>query len=55
VAKYKLESELVKLRYFVGMALEEAAAVLGISARTAENYWAPARAWLSIELKKKRC
>jgi DNA-directed RNA polymerase specialized sigma24 family protein len=41
----------VKLRYFVGMTVEEAAEVLGISARTADNYWAHARAWLFHELK----
>ena len=50
-AQHKLEAELVKLRYFVGMTLEEAADVLGISARTADNYWAHARAWLFRELK----
>ena len=49
----KIETELVKLRYFVGMTLEEAAEVLGISARTADNYWAHARAWLFRELKAK--
>lgn len=49
----KSEAELVKLRYFVGMTLEEAAEVLGISARTADNYWAHARAWLFHELKAK--
>ena len=47
----KPEAELVKLRYFVGMTLEEAAEVLGLSARTADNYWAHARAWLFHELK----
>jgi len=47
----KREAELVKLRYFVGMTLGEAAEVLGISARTADNYWAHARAWLFSELK----
>jgi RNA polymerase sigma factor (TIGR02999 family) len=47
----RLEAELVKLRYFVGMSLEEVAEVLGISARTADNYWAHARAWLFRELK----
>jgi RNA polymerase sigma factor (TIGR02999 family) len=50
-AQSKLEADLVKLRYFVGMTLEEAAAVLGISARTADNYWAHARAWLFRHLK----
>jgi RNA polymerase sigma factor (TIGR02999 family) len=47
----KVEAELVKLRYFVGMTLEEAAEVLGISPRTADNYWAHARAWLFREIK----
>jgi RNA polymerase sigma factor (TIGR02999 family) len=47
----KVEAELVKLRYFVGMTLEEAASVLGVSARTADNYWAHARAWLYREIK----
>jgi RNA polymerase sigma factor (TIGR02999 family) len=50
-AHNKVEAELVKLRYFVGMTLEESAEVLGISARTADNYWAHARAWLFRELK----
>ncbi len=49
-----LEAELVKLRYFVGMTLEEAAQVMGISARTADNYWAHARAWLFQEIKRQR-
>src|SRR4051812_42798250 len=52
-AQNKPEAELVKLRYFVGMTLDEAAGVLGISARTADNYWAHARAWLFRELKAK--
>jgi RNA polymerase sigma factor (TIGR02999 family) len=39
-------AELVKLRYFAGLTLDEAAEVLGISARTADNVWAYARAWL---------
>lgn len=50
-AQNQAEAELVKLRYFVGMTLEEAAAALGISARTADNYWAHARAWLFREIK----
>jgi RNA polymerase sigma factor (TIGR02999 family) len=50
-AQNKLEAELVKLRYFIGMTLDEAAEVLGISARTANNYWAHARAWFFREIK----
>ena len=53
-AQNKVEAELVKLRYFVGMTLEEAAEVLGISARTADNYWAHARAWLYREINAAR-
>src|ERR1051325_8975783 len=49
-AQRKVEAELVKLRYFVGMTLEEAAEVLGISVRTAKYYWTHARAWLYREI-----
>lgn len=48
------EAELVKLRYFVGMTLGEAAEALGISERTADNDWAHARAWLHCEIKGSR-
>src|SRR4029077_5098784 len=40
------KAELVKLRYFAGLSLEEAADLLGISRATAKRYWAYARAWL---------
>ena len=40
------KAELVKLRFFVGLPLAEAGAVLGLSERTAKRYWAYARAWL---------
>jgi RNA polymerase sigma factor (TIGR02999 family) len=53
-AQNKVEAELVKLRYFVGMTIDEAAEVLGISARTADNYWSHARAWLFREIKGQR-
>ncbi len=49
-AQKPAEAELVKLRYFVGLTLDEAAEVLGISARTADNYWAHSRAWLFREI-----
>ncbi len=39
-------AELVKLRFFTGLTMEEAAAALGIAPRTAHRYWAFARAWL---------
>jgi RNA polymerase sigma factor (TIGR02999 family) len=42
----KRKAELVKLRYFVGLSIEEAAAVLGVSVPTANRWWVFARAWL---------
>jgi RNA polymerase sigma factor (TIGR02999 family) len=40
------KAELVKLRFFVGLSVEEAAEVLGISVPTAKRHWAYAKAWL---------
>ena len=39
-------AEVVKLRFFTGMTIEETAAAIGISPRTAKRHWAYARAWL---------
>ena len=39
-------AELVKLRYFAGLTHERGGRVLGLSRRTADRYWAYARAWL---------
>ena len=39
-------AELVKLRYFVGLSIPEAAEALNISPRSADRLWAYARAWL---------
>ena len=46
------KAELVKLRYFVGLTLGQAAEVLGISEPTAKRYWTYARAWLYREIKR---
>lgn len=46
------KAELVKLRYFAGLTLEEAADILGISVPTAKRYWAYARAWLFREIER---
>src|SRR5262245_32305679 len=43
-------AELVKLRFFAGLTMPEAAAALGISLATAERHWAFARTWLYAEL-----
>ena len=45
-----LAGELVKLRYFAGLDLDQAAAALQISPATAYRHWAYARAWLHNEL-----
>jgi RNA polymerase sigma factor (TIGR02999 family) len=48
------KAELVKQKYFIGLTLEEAADVLGISHRTAKRDWAYAQAWLYNEVKRLR-
>jgi RNA polymerase sigma factor (TIGR02999 family) len=49
-AEEPVKAELVKLRYFAGLSLEEAAACLSISPATSKRYWAVARAWLFAAL-----
>jgi RNA polymerase sigma factor (TIGR02999 family) len=44
------KAELVKLRFFAGLSIPEAAASLGISVATAERWWTYARTWLYAEL-----
>lgn len=46
-------AELVKLRFFAGLSVEEAAAILGVTDRTARRYWRFARAWLRERLQAK--
>jgi RNA polymerase sigma factor (TIGR02999 family) len=47
-----LKARLVKLRYFGGLTIPQAADALGISCTTADRYWSYARAWLHAELSK---
>jgi RNA polymerase sigma factor (TIGR02999 family) len=49
-AEDPVKAELVKLRYFGGLSVEDAARVLGISRATADRYWTYARVWLYCEL-----
>jgi RNA polymerase sigma factor (TIGR02999 family) len=49
-AAHPRAARLVHLRFFLGQTLEEAAATLGLQARTAYRDWAYARAWLRREL-----
>lgn len=43
-------AQLVKLRYFAGLSVEQSAQALGISDRTVKRYWSYARAWLRREM-----
>ena len=44
------QAALVKLRFFAGLTIEQAAGALGISTSTADNDWAYARCWLRLEV-----
>jgi RNA polymerase sigma factor (TIGR02999 family) len=50
VLKHPIEGELVKLRYFAGMTIQEVAELMDVSVSTANNYWAFSRAWLLNEI-----
>jgi len=49
-AREPAKAELVKLRYFAGLSIDEAADLMRISRTTAKRYWAIARAWLLAEI-----
>jgi RNA polymerase sigma factor (TIGR02999 family) len=49
-AREPAKAELVKLRYFAGLSIDEAADLMHISRTTAKRYWAFARAWLLAEI-----
>jgi RNA polymerase sigma factor (TIGR02999 family) len=51
-AKDRIKAELVKLRYFAGLTMEQTAETLGVSLATANRYWNYARAWLHQEILK---
>ena len=48
----KVSAELIKLRFFAGLTMEQAADILRIPRRTADRNWAYARAWLYKEISK---
>jgi len=50
----RAKAELVKLLYFVGLTIPEAASILGISEPTAKRHWAYARAWLLSAIEESR-
>jgi RNA polymerase sigma factor (TIGR02999 family) len=48
--KDKVKADVVKLRYFTGLTIEQTAEVLALSPNTVKRYWAYARAWLLQEI-----
>jgi RNA polymerase sigma factor (TIGR02999 family) len=48
--KDKLKADLIKLRFYAGLTIEQSANSLGISLTTAKTHWAYARAWLLREV-----
>jgi RNA polymerase sigma factor (TIGR02999 family) len=50
-ARAPAQAAVVKLRYFAGLTIPQAAEAMGISPRTADAYWAYARAWLLADLR----
>jgi RNA polymerase sigma-70 factor (ECF subfamily) len=49
------KAQVIELRFFGGLSVEEAAAVLKVSADTVMRDWRLARAWLMLELSGKKC
>jgi RNA polymerase sigma factor (TIGR02999 family) len=47
------KAQLVKLRFFAGLSVEEAARCIGVSRATADRYWSYSRAWLFERLESK--
>jgi RNA polymerase sigma factor (TIGR02999 family) len=52
-AQHPMAARLVKLRYYVGMTMNEAAAALDMNPRAAERLWTFSRAWLKNEIRKR--
>jgi len=52
-AQEPIKAEVVKLRYFAGLSVEETARCLGISPATVKRHWTVARAWLFAALSEK--
>ena len=48
------KAELVRLRFFAGLTVPEAARALGVSTSTADNDWAYAKTWLRLEMSEKQ-
>ena len=53
-AEDPVRAQIVKLRFYAGMTIPEAAKILGVSRATAERYWTFAKTWLYCELQQQR-
>lgn len=51
-AESPVKAELVKLRFYMGLHIDEAAEILGISPATAKRHWTYARAWLFAKMRE---
>ena len=49
-ARDRRKADVVRLRFFAGLSIEEAARALGVSVATANNDWAYARSWLRLAM-----
>lgn len=52
-AKDRQMSDVLKLRFFVGLTVQETAEALSLAPRTVDRQWAAARAWITREIRKK--
>jgi RNA polymerase sigma factor (TIGR02999 family) len=53
-AQDKLKADLVKLRFFAGLTIPQAAEALGMASSTADKYWSYAKCWLRLEIDGRR-
>ena len=49
-AKDRRKADVVRLRFFAGLSIEQTAEAIGISAATANNDWSYAKSWLRVQL-----
>ena len=52
VERDERRAEVVKMRYFAGLSIDECAGAIGVSPRTVDSEWRYAKAWLHRELSK---
>jgi RNA polymerase sigma factor (TIGR02999 family) len=53
-SKEPRKAQLVKLRFFAGLTVQQAAEAIGVASSTAEADWAYAKSWLRVEMTRER-